>query len=358
MKRNAANEEIYVPKSILVTGGAGFIASHVAIRLCKTHPNTPIVVLDKLDYCSSLKNLEEVSNHKHFKFVKGDIRSPDLVSYVLKSEKIDTICHLAAQSHVDNSFGNSLQFTENNVIGTHVLLECAKVHGIRRFVHISTDEVYGEIPAAQDKAHETETVLAPTNPYAATKAAAEYLVLAYHKSFKLPVIITRGNNVYGPHQFPEKIVPKFALLLAAKRPVPVHGDGSHKRSFLYVTDVAAALDLIMQKGTVGQMYNIGTDFELSNLDVAKQLCDYFKLDSKQYIQFAEDRPFNDCRYAIDSSKLHALGWQPKVSWKDGLKQTVDWYISRTKDHWDAKNVDAVLIAHPRIGENLSMSQFN
>jgi len=203
-------ESAYEPKNILITGGAGFIASHVILLLVKKYPNYKIVNLDILDYCSSLKNLAEIEQFRNYKFVKGSIGSTDLVNYILKKEKIDTIMHFAAQSHVDNSFGNSLVFTQTNVLGTHVLLEASKVAGIKRFIHVSTDEVYGEIDRADGDASE-EKVLEPTNPYAATKAAAEFIVKSYHRSFNLPIIITRGNNVYGPHQYPEKIIPKFIL---------------------------------------------------------------------------------------------------------------------------------------------------
>jgi len=196
----------YVPKNILITGGAGFIASHVVILMVKKYPQFKIVNFDRLDYCSCLENLDEIKDFPNYKFVKGNICSSDLVSYVLHAEEIDTIMHFAAQTHVDNSFGNSFQFTQNNILGTHVLLESAKVAGIKRFIHVSTDEVYGEQRLDQEAMSE-EQVLEPTNPYAATKAGAEFLAKSYHRSFGMPVIITRGNNVYGPHQFPEKIIP-------------------------------------------------------------------------------------------------------------------------------------------------------
>merc|ERR1719221_2267691 len=265
------NGESYIPTSILLTGGAGFIGSHAAILLAKKYPNYKVVVYDKLDYCSCLENLNEISTLSNFKFVKGDISSPDLVSYVLKEEKIDTIMHFAAQTHVDNSFGNSFSFTRANIFGTHVLLESAKVHDVVRFVHVSTDEVYGEGESMETAPMIEDHVLEPTNPYAATKAAAEFLVKSYHRSFGLPVIITRGNNVYGPHQFPEKLIPKFTNQLARGRAVTLHGTGENTRNFLYVEDVARAFDCILHKAEIGKVYNIGGSNEQSNLAVAKQL---------------------------------------------------------------------------------------
>merc|ERR1712194_257553 len=316
-----------VPTSILLTGGAGFIGSHAAILLCKKYPQYKVVVYDKLDYCACLQNLEEVENLPNFKFVKGDISSPDLVSYVLKEEKIDTIMHFAAQTHVDNSFGNSFAFTQANIYGTHVLLESAKnCPSIRRFIHVSTDEVYGEGEDFDTKPMEEEHVLEPTNPYAATKAGAEFLVKSYHRSFKLPCLITRGNNVYGPHQFPEKLIPKFTNQLMRGQKLTLHGDGSNTRNFLYVQDVATAFDTILHRGLPGQIYNIGGDNEVSNVKVAKTLLKLFGLqdEEEKWITFVPDRSFNDLRYTINSSKLHDLGWTEKMGWDEGLRKTVEW----------------------------------
>jgi len=335
----------HTPKNILITGGAGFIASHVVIRFVKKYPQYKIVNLDKLDYCSSLLNLKSIDSAPNYKFVKGNICSPDLVKYILDSEEIDTILHFAAQTHVDNSFGNSFQFTENNILGTHTLLEAAKVYGkIKRFLHVSTDEVYGEID--EGEGFESTTILQPTNPYAATKAGAEFLVSAYHNSFKLPTIITRGNNVYGPHQYPEKLIPKFICLLSQDRPCYIHGDGTNRRNFLFVEDVASAFDTIAHKGEVGNVYNIGTDFEISNLGVAKILLDHFGKDEK-HLQFVENRPFNDCRYKINSDKLLALGWRPEVAWEQGIKRTVDWY-AQNQNNW--ASIQNALVPHPRAGQ--------
>jgi len=338
----------YEPKNIFLTGGAGFIASHVAILLAKKYPQYNVVVYDKLDYCACLKNLDELKELPNFKFVKGDICSPDLVSYVFKEEAIDTVMHFAAQTHVDNSFGNSFTFTESNIYGTHVLLESAKCcPTIRRFIHVSTDEVYGEGEDFETDPMMEDHVLEPTNPYAATKAGAEFLVKSYYRSFKLPVLITRGNNVYGPHQFPEKLIPKFTNQLIKGMPLTIHGDGTNTRNFLFVRDVANAFDVILHKGSPGHVYNIGGKNEITNIDVAKTLLKIFGLEKEEdkYITYVPDRKFNDLRYTIDSSKVHELGWVEKMSWEEGLAETVEWYRKYTSRYG---NIDAALVAHPRI----------
>jgi len=340
--------ENYVPKNIFLTGGAGFIASHVAILLCQKYPEYNIVVYDRLDYCSCLENLDELKGLPNFKFIKGDIATADLVTYALLEENIDTIMHFAAQTHVDNSFGNSLAFTQSNIYGTHVLLECAKnCPTIKRFVHVSTDEVYGEGEDFETDPMSEEHVLEPTNPYAATKAGAEFLVKSYFRSFKLPCLITRGNNVYGPHQFPEKLIPKFTNQLMSGKKLTIHGDGSNTRNFLFVTDVATAFDKILHKGIPGHVYNIGGDNEVSNIKVAKTLLKIFGLADKEdeYITYVPDRTFNDLRYTINSSKLHELGWTEEMTWDEGLKLTVDWYKKYTSRYG---NIENALVAHPRM----------
>ncbi|CAA6665703.1 unnamed protein product [Spirodela intermedia] len=312
----------YTPKNILITGAAGFIASHVANRLVRNYPEYKIVVLDKLDYCSNLKNLLPSRSSPKFKFVKGDIASADLVNYLLITESIDTIMHFAAQTHVDNSFGNSFEFTKNNIYGTHVLLEACKVTGqIKRFIHVSTDEVYGETDEDAVVGNHEASQLLPTNPYSATKAGAEMLVMAYGRSYGLPVITTRGNNVYGPNQFPEKLIPKFILLAMKGMPFPFMG-----------MDVAEAFEVVLHRGEVGHVYNIGTKKERRVIDVAKDICNLFNSDPESVIKFVENRPFNDQRYFLDDQKLKNLGWSERTSWKEGLKLTMEWY-TKNPDWW-------------------------
>jgi UDP-glucose 4,6-dehydratase len=339
-------EATYIPKNILITGAAGFIASHVANRLMRNYPHYKIVVLDKLDYCSNLKNLLPSKASQNFKFVKGDIGSADLVNYLLITEGIDTIMHFAAQTHVDNSFGNSFEFTKNNIYGTHVLLEACKVTGtVCRFIHVSTDEVYGETEADAIVGNHEASQLLPTNPYSATKAGAEMLVMAYGRSYGLPVITTRGNNVYGPNQFPEKLIPKFILLAMQGKPLPIHGDGSNVRSYLYCEDVAEAFEVVLHKGSVGHVYNIGTKKERTVLNVARDICNLFNLDCEKSIRFVDNRPFNDQRYFLDDAKLKELGWQERTTWEEGLRKTLQWYTSHS-DWWG--DVSGALVPHPRM----------
>ncbi|KAH6764176.1 rhamnose biosynthesis 1 [Perilla frutescens var. hirtella] len=336
----------FTPKNILITGAAGFIASHVANRLIRNYPEYKIVVLDKLDYCSNLKNLLPSKSSPNFKFVKGDIGSADLVNYLLITENIDTIMHFAAQTHVDNSFGNSFEFTKNNIYGTHVLLEACKVTGqIRRFIHVSTDEVYGETEEDAVVGNHEASQLLPTNPYSATKAGAEMLVMAYGRSYGLPVITTRGNNVYGPNQFPEKLIPKFILLAMRGKTLPIHGDGANVRSYLYCEDVAEAFEVVLHKGEVGHVYNIGTKKERRVIDVATDICKLFNMDPDKSIQFVENRPFNDQRYFLDDQKLKNIGWSERTTWEEGLRKTMEWYTSNP-EWWG--DVSGALLPHPRM----------
>lgn len=334
---------------VLLTGGAGFIGSHVATRLATTYADYQIVVVDKLDYCSSKKNLERIVSLPNVTFVKGDVRSFDLVTYVLNSEKIDVVMHFAAQSHVDNSFGNSYEFTRNNFEGTHALLEAcrrATETKIKRFLHVSTDEVYGE--NLSDSNTEHESLLTPTNPYAATKAGAEMLVMAYGRSYGLPFIITRGNNVYGPNQYPEKAIPKFAILASRGDKIAIHGDGLATRSYMHVDDAARAFDVVLHAGETSQIYNIGSREERTVISVARDVCEILGKNPDDAITHVEDRAFNDRRYFIDSTKLLALGWRQEVEWTQGLRETVEWFTTRDlKAYW--KNFESALLPHPRFG---------
>lgn len=335
-------------KNILITGGAGFIASYVSRHFVCQYPEYFIVVYDKLDYCASLNNLESIKKYPNFVFEKGDICDADRVMEVLKAHNIDTIMHFAAQSHVDLSFGNSFSFTKNNVIGTHVLLECAKAVNIKLFLHVSTDEVYGEVSPTDPDLLET-AILCPTNPYSASKAAAEMLVNAYSKSFKLPVMIVRSNNVYGPHQFPEKVIPKFVSLLKRGRRMILHGDGSPTRKYLFGSDAAEAFDIIFHRGSEGEIYNIGSYEEVANKDLCFLLLEQFGISKEEFsnwVEFSKDRPFNDLRYAVDCSKLIKLGWEQRTSFSQGLAITVDWY-RRFGDKWWG-DITHCLTAFPEI----------
>lgn len=315
--------ETYVPTNILLTGGAGFIGSHVLDKMLKQYPKANITVVDKLDYCSNIKNVS-----KDVTFVEADITNVDFLKDIFKKGSFDTVLHFAAQSHVDNSFGNSMLFTHANVLGTHNLLECAKNFPVKRFIHVSTDEVYGE--AKDNESFCESSLLLPTNPYSASKASAEMLVRAYNKSFGIPAIITRGNNVYGPRQYPEKVIPKFILQGLNGSPMTIQGDGSAKRSFLYVTDVAEAFVKILSKGEVGNIYNIGIENEYSVIEIAELISS--KLGIEKSIKYTVDRPFNDRRYSISQDRLIALGWSPIVSWEKGMAETIKWYKENT-DYW-------------------------
>ncbi|KAK0629760.1 dtdp-glucose-dehydratase [Bombardia bombarda] len=335
-------------KNIMVTGGAGFIACWLVRHLTLTYPQAyNIISFDKLDYCASLNNTRVLNDRRNFTFYQGDVTNPSEVIDCLERYNIDTIFHFAAQSHVDLSFGNSYGFTHTNVYGTHVLLESAKKVGIKRFIHISTDEVYGEVKDDDDDLLET-SILAPTNPYAASKAAAEMLVHSYQKSFKLPAIIVRSNNVYGPHQYPEtwpttdsaaEIIPKFTCLLNRGQPVVLHGDGTPTRRYLYAGDAADAFDTILHKGQLGQIYNVGSHDEISNLSLCGKLLAEMDLEHNSpeafglWVKYTHDRPFNDHRYAVDGTKLRQLGWEQKTSFADGLRITVEWYRRFGEQWW-------------------------
>ena len=313
--------------NLLVTGGCGFIGSNF-INYINPAYNNRLVNLDAMYYCASEKNVEKrVSDDIRYYFVKGNLCSVDLVSHILEEHHITHIIHFAAQSHVQTSFDDSMQYTNDNVVGTHTLLECCRKHHykhrcIKKIIHVSTDEVYGESGNVQLN---EESILVPTNPYAATKAAAEMIAMSYIKSYNLPIIITRGNNVYGPNQYPEKLIPRFIEQLRNNQQVTIQGDGSARRSFLHVLDTCSAFETILLKGVIGEIYNIGADHETSEftvMEIAKILVKEVKCTDnfQSYIKFIPDRPFNDSRYFISNDKLKALGWEIKISFQDGIKK--------------------------------------
>ena len=314
-------------KNILVTGGCGFIGSNFINYYFDKNTNVSIVNLDAMYYCASEFNVkEEIRNSDRYHLVKGNLCSFDLLTHILSNYKIDTIIHFAAQSHVQNSFEDSLQYTNDNVLGTHTLLETARRYGkVEKFIHISTDEVYGESMIVDDEEKKNESsVLCPTNPYAATKAAAELIAKSYYFSFKMPIIITRGNNVYGPNQYPEKLIPRFIKLLKEDQPVTIQGDGSNVRAFLHVLDVCSALECVIEKGQLGEIYNIGSDdhYEYSVLEIAQKLIQKIKNtdDFDKWITYIDDRPFNDKRYYISNEKVKQLGWTINVDFETGINE--------------------------------------
>jgi dTDP-glucose 4,6-dehydratase len=327
LERMRDTVKTYEPKAIMITGGCGFIGSNVLSYLGNKYKNIDFINLDKLDYCSSESNVT-IKDKSKYTFYKGNINDTDLTREILQKHNIDTIIHFAAQTHVDNSFGNSVQFTEDNVLGTHNLLESVRAYGkIRRFIHISTDEVYGEVSDDHLGCDEEASLLNPTNPYAATKASAEFVVRSYNHSFKLPIIITRGNNVYGPHQYPEKVIPKFILQLMASEKCTIQGEGTAKRNFIHVSDTATAIEAILLHGTVGEIYNIGTSNEYTVREIANILAGKLKPNDKpdDWITFIKDRNFNDRRYNVRAQKLLQLGWSEQVKFDDGINDTIEWY---------------------------------
>jgi len=319
----------FKPQSILITGGCGFIGSNALSYLATKYQSSTFVNLDKLDYCSSENNVS-IKDQSNYTFYKGNINDRDLLTTILNKHKIDTIIHFAAQTHVDNSFGNSVTFTEDNVLGTHNLLESCRAYGqIKRFIHISTDEVYGEVSDDNLGCDEESSLLNPTNPYAATKASAEFIVRSYNHSFKFPVIITRGNNVYGPHQYPEKLIPCFILQLLNNEKCTIHGEGTAKRNFVHVDDTARAIESILLHGTTNEIYNIGTRNEYSVREIATMLIRKLKPNDKieDWITFTKDRAFNDRRYYVKAEKLQQIGWTEQVKFEQGLSETIEWYTN-------------------------------
>ena len=312
--------------NLLVTGGCGFIGSNFINYYSEKYPDTLIVNMDAMYYCASEKNINP--GLKNYKFIKGNLQSRDLVSHILEEHRISHIIHFAAQSHVQNSFDDSLSYTMDNILGTHTLLECCRYYqnvtsNLVKIIHVSTDEVYGE-SVDDDLKHES-SVLVPTNPYAATKAGAELIAMSYIKSYKLPIIITRGNNVYGPNQYPEKLIPRFIQQLRNNEQVTIQGDGTALRSFLHVDDTCSAFEMVLHQGVIGEIYNIGTHDEYSVMDVAKILIKMIKgTDNFQsWVRFIEDRPFNDSRYFISNQKLKDLGWEIKIPFEEGLYQLIN-----------------------------------
>ena len=319
-----------MPKNnLLITGGCGFIGSNFINHFFPKNKVNKLVNIDAMYYCASEENVnEEIRKNPNYIFKKGNICNYELIEKTLKEHEITHVIHFAAQSHVQNSFDDSINFTYDNILGTHTLLEACKKYGkIVKFIHVSTDEVYGESMNTIEETHKTEhSILCPTNPYAATKAGAELLAQSYNHSFKIPIIITRGNNVYGPNQYPEKLIPRFIELLKDGKKVTIQGDGSNVRAFLHANDTASAFETILEKGEIGEIYNIGCDdgMEYSVLEIAKILIKLIKNteDYAEWIEYVEDRPFNDKRYYISNQKLKDLGWEIKEDFMESLQKLV------------------------------------
>ena len=317
--------------NILITGGCGFIGSNFINHIFNKYNRINIVNIDAMYYCANENNIKsQVKNSDRYTFIKMNIN--DMTEHFLDIYNINYICHFAAQSHVQNSFEDAIQYTIDNVLGTHTLLEnCRKYGKIKKYIHVSTDEVYGESKIIDDTKKTELTILKPTNPYAGTKAAAELITQTYLHSFNLPIIITRGNNVYGQNQYPEKLIPKFIHLLKNDKKVTIQGTGDALRSFLHVTDTVSAFDIILQKGKIGEIYNIGCDEEMeySVMDISKILIAKIKntTDYEKWIEYIEDRPFNDVRYYISNSKLKDLGWSIQTQFIDGIDDLIGLKIS-------------------------------
>jgi len=326
--------------SILVTGGAGFIGSHVIRRLLRTHPLTRVVNLDVLTYAGNLANLKDLEHDERYTFVRGDIRDADLLVELFEAHEFDAVVHLAAESHVDRSITNPLAFLETNILGTATLLNVAKQAWTTRgcmdralFYHVSTDEVYGSL--GDTGLFSETTPYDPRSPYSASKASSDHVVRAYHHTYGLPVVISNCSNNYGSHQFPEKLIPLMIRNIVDQRPLPVYGQGVNVRDWLWVEDHASAIDVILTRGWVGDTYNVGGLNEWRNIDLVHKLIELVDAQlgrpeghSKALITFVTDRAGHDLRYAIDASHLEArLGWKPSVTFEEGLAGTVDWYLA-------------------------------
>lgn len=312
--------------TILVTGGAGFIGANFIFYQLKHHEEDRIVCLDKLTYAGNLKTLEPVMAHPNFRFVHGDICDREVVYCLFEEEHPDVVVNFAAESHVDRSIEDPGIFLQTNIMGTAVLMDACRTYGITRFHQVSTDEVYGDLPLDRpDLLFTEDTPLHPNSPYSSSKASADLLVQAYHRTYGLPVTISRCSNNYGPHQFPEKLIPLLITRALTDQPLPIYGQGLNVRDWLYVEDHCRAIDMILSRGRVGEVYNVGGHNEMRNIDIARQICGSMGK-SESLITHVEDRKGHDLRYAIDPSKIHReLGWQPETSFQDGLWKTVQWY---------------------------------
>lgn len=321
-------------RTVLVTGGAGFIGSHLICALAGRFPHWKIINVDNLQYCSNLKNLRSVQASSSYSFIPGDVCDPLFIKHLFSTEHIDVVFHCAAETHVENSFVCPSRFMRVNVDGTAVLVRAALEASVQRFIYISTDEVYGD---SVDQPFDELSPKRPTNPYSRSKAAAESIVTSYWLKHKFPAVITRSSNVYGPRQHHEKVIPRFLSLLQQQQKCTIQGSGLQSRHFLYVSDVTDAFLTVMEKGILGEIYNIGTGFEIPIIQLARELVQMTvksvsaeSLDD--WLEFVEDRPVTELRYPMNSAKLHRLGWRPKVAWTEGIRRTVQWY-EENPNYW-------------------------
>lgn len=316
---------------IFVTGGAGFIGSNFIFYIMKNYPEYRIVCLDKLTYAGNMSTLASVLTKPNFRFVKIDICDRDAVYQLFEEERPDMVVNFAAESHVDRSIEHPEIFLQTNIIGTSVLLDACRIYGIQRYHQVSTDEVYGDLPLNRpDLFFTEETPIHTSSPYSSSKAGADLLVLAYYRTYDLPVTISRCSNNYGPYQYPEKLIPRMIINALHDKSLPVYGDGLNVRDWLYVEDHCRAIDLILRKGCIGEVYNVGGHNEMSNIDIVKLICKELGK-PESLITYVTNRKGHDRRYAIDPTKIHReLGWLPETKFSDGIKKTIQWYANHIK----------------------------
>ncbi len=318
-------------KTILVTGGAGFIGSNYINSVLSERDDLKIVNIDKLTYAGNLENLKSVQDNKNYIFVKGDINNSELIDYLFQKYKFNFVVNFAAESHVDRSILGSEIFFTTNVIGTNVLLEASKRYGVEKFLQVSTDEVYGSLGATG--LFTEQTPLSPNSPYSSSKASADMMALSFYHTYDLPVVITRCSNNYGQYQFPEKLIPLMIINALNNKKLPVYGDGMNVRDWIYVIDHNNAISLVLEKGKVGEVYNIGASREMPNINIIKLILNKLGKD-ESLIQYVTDRLGHDRRYAIDSSKIqNELGWSPKFDFENAMENTIDWYLDN-KTWWE------------------------
>ena len=320
--------------NIIVTGGAGFIGGNFMHYMVNTYPNDNIICVDCLTYAGNLETLDPIKDKKNYKFIKEDITNREGIYKIFEENKPDIVVNFAAESHVDRSVETPEIFIKTNILGTQVLMDACRKYGIQRFHQVSTDEVYGDLPLERTDLFFTEdTPIHTSSPYSASKAGADLLVLAYHRTYKLPVTISRCSNNYGPYHFPEKLIPLMISRALNDEKLPVYGDGKNVRDWLYVTDHCKAIDLIIRNGKVGEVYNIGGHNEKANIDVVKTILSSLNK-SENLIEYVKDRPGHDLRYAIDPTKIEKeLGWKPEYTFDTGIKKTIEWYLAN-KPWWE------------------------